>query len=113
MKKQEEPSPVCVRFEPSGVEVHTRRGRRIYDIAREVGMPLAQACDGEGICARCGVHILSGAEHLTRESPLEQRRKAANRVAPYLRLACLTAITGDVRVTTSYWSVHTRRTPPK
>ncbi len=97
-----DPSP-RVRFEPMGVEVAVPRGRRVYDVAMANGLPLAQSCRGEGICSRCGVRVLRGAEHLSPERAPERMRKAANEVDRTLRLACLTTIRGPVVLTTDYW----------
>jgi len=94
----------CVRFEPSGRQTDVPRGRRIYDLARAMGLPLAAACGGEGICGRCGVRVVSGkSDALSPERGRERRRKEDNRVDPTLRLACLTVVRGDVTLTTDYW----------
>lgn len=92
-----------IRFEPMGVEVRVPAGRRVYDVAGELGLPLAQSCGGEGICGRCGVRVLRGTGCLSPEGRPERARKAANRIDPELRLACLTTVRGDVVVTTDYW----------
>jgi len=92
-----------VRFEPMGLEVAVPRGRRVYDVAMSNGLPLAQSCRGEGICSRCGVRVLRGAEHLSPERGPERARKAANDLDQELRLACLTTVRGPVVLTTDYW----------
>ena len=93
-----------VRFEPFGRHVDVPRGRRIYDLAQQLDLPLAAACGGEGICGRCGVRVHTTApDALSPERPKETARKAANRVDPDLRLACLTVARGDLVVTTDYW----------
>ena len=97
-----EPTP-RVRFEPMGLEVAVPRGRRVYDVAMANGLPLAQSCRGEGICSRCGVRVLRGAEHLSPERRPERLRKAANQLDRELRLACLTTVRGPVVLTTDYW----------
>ena len=97
-----DPTP-RVRFEPMGLEVAVPRGRRVYDVAMAHGLPLAQSCRGEGICSRCGVRVLRGAEHLSPERRPERLRKAANKLDRELRLACLTTVRGSVVLTTDYW----------
>ena len=93
-----------VRFEPFGRQVDVPRGRRLYDLATQLKLPLAASCGGEGICGRCGVRVYpSGQEALSPERPAETARKTANRIDPGLRLACLTVARGDVVVTTDYW----------
>jgi 2Fe-2S ferredoxin len=78
-------------------------GARVYDVAVELGLPLAQSCGGEGICGRCAVRVVCGAESLSVECASETHRKEANRVDPELRLACLSFIHGPVVLTTDYW----------
>jgi 2Fe-2S ferredoxin len=97
-----DPSP-RVRFEPMGLDVSVPRGRRVYDVAMAHGLPLAQSCRGDGICSRCAVRVLRGAEYLSPERRPERARKAANRVDRELRLACLTTVRGPVVLTTDYW----------
>ncbi len=93
-----------VRFEPSGRQTDVPHGRRIYDLARSMGLPLAAACGGEGICGRCGVRVVRGdADALSPERKNERQRKRANTVDLSLRLACLTVVRGDVTLTTDYW----------
>ena len=93
-----------VRFEPSGRQIDVPRGRRLYDLARRLDLPLAAACGGEGICGRCGLRVLHAApDALSPERAPESARKSANRVNPELRLACLTVVRGDVVLTTDYW----------
>ncbi len=94
---------VEVRFSPGGQRVQVRRGTRLYDIVRSLDLPLASSCDGTGVCGRCGLRVLSGADGLSPESKLEARRKRDNRVAPALRLACLTAVRANVEVKADYW----------
>jgi len=92
-----------VRFEPMGTEASVSQGTRVYDVAMRLGLPLAQSCSGDGVCGQCGVRVLRGAEVLGPEGQPERNRKAANRVSPTLRLACLTTVCGDVVLTTDYW----------
>lgn len=93
-----------VRFEPSGRQTDVPRGRRLYDLARSLDLPLAASCDGHGICGRCGMRVLEGLpDALSPERPKEAARKRDNRVDTDLRLACLTVVRGDVVVTTDYW----------
>jgi ferredoxin len=92
-----------VSFEPSGRRVEVPAGSTLLDAVLAAGLPIAQACGADGLCARCGVRVLGGAEHLTAESREEAQGKRRNRLDAELRLACLTRVHGDVAVTTSYW----------
>ena len=94
---------VRVRFEPSGREIRVRPGTALLAAARQAGLPVGSSCDGDGICAACGLRILEGAPNLTRERPLETKAKADNGIDAALRLSCLARVTGDVVVTADYW----------
>jgi 2Fe-2S ferredoxin len=95
-----------VRFEPSGRQVRVPAGTSLLEAARRAGLPVASACGAGGICARCGLTILSvsGGPELAPESDSESRAKRANRVDPALRLACRIALAADLVVTAPYWN---------
>ena len=90
-----------VRFLPKGVELLVPKGTRLIDAVRDAGLPIARACGDDLVCAKCGVRILSG--RVARDSAVERRAKARNRVAPGLRLACALRVRGDLVLTAEYW----------
>ncbi len=71
--------------------------------ARRAQLPLGSACDGAGLCARCGLRVLDGGERLAAETPDEARAKLRNRVPPELRLACQVSVESDLRVGAEHW----------
>jgi 2Fe-2S ferredoxin len=92
-----------IRFLPSERTVRVAPGTPLLDAAREAGLPVAQTCSGEGICARCGMLILEGGEGRAVEGPDETDAKARNRVDGNLRLSCLVRTDRDLTVTAPYW----------
>jgi ferredoxin len=88
---------------PSGRSVRVPSGTCISDAVRRAGMPLASSCASHGLCARCGVVILSGAEAVSAETARESRAKTANRIDPGQRLSCMATIQGDLEISTPYW----------
>jgi ferredoxin len=91
-----------------GGESTTRRvrvndGTTLLEAARAAGLPIASACSGVALCARCGLEILAGGGALEPEREDEQRSKRRNRVPPEQRLACRAGVHGDVTATASYW----------
>ena len=94
---------VDVLFRPSGRRLALEPGTNLLEAAREAGLPVAQACGGEALCARCGMQILSGAENLDPETSQEATAKQRNRVAREMRLSCQTRVHGPVEVTASSW----------
>ena len=89
-----------VSFLPSRRSVELAPGETLHDAARQAGLPIASACAADGLCARCGVEVLAGSEHLPPESAAEARAKRRNRIEPHLRLGCRVAPLGDVVITT-------------
>ena len=92
-----------IRFLPSERSVRVAPGTSLLEAAREAGLPVAQTCTGEGICARCGMQVLEGGADLDEESPRETKAKARNRIDPRLRLSCLLLADRDLTVTAPYW----------
>ena len=89
-------------FQPSGRVVRIAPGTNLLDAARGAGLPIASACQGDGLCGRCGVRVSSDGA-LPHEAEAETRAKRRNRVAPEFRLACQLTPTCDVEVTAAYW----------
>jgi 2Fe-2S ferredoxin len=69
----------------------------------DAGIPVASSCAGEGVCAKCKITILEGAENLSAENDLEQFLKKKHRVPEDMRISCQTEVLGDVLIDTSYW----------
>lgn len=91
-----------MRFLPSGRTLRVTPGMTLLEAAHAAGLPIAQACSGEGLCARCAVRVLRG-ESVAPETERESQAKRRNRVAAELRLACQLVPTSDLDVTASYW----------
>jgi ferredoxin len=49
------------------------------------------------------VRVDGGADALSEETATENRAKLRNRIDSSLRLACITAVSGDIEVTADYW----------
>lgn len=79
------------------------RGTTLLEAVRGAGLPIARACAGGGLCGRCGLSILEGADALRPEGGAEADAKARNRIAPGLRLACQVRVEGPLEVSASYW----------
>jgi ferredoxin len=73
----------AITFTPLSIRAEARDEETILDVARRSQTPLGSACGGIGVCARCRVRIVDGAEDE--------------------RLACQAVVKGDCSVTTTYW----------
>ena len=92
-----------VSFQPTGKRVRVPVGTTILEAARRVGLPVASGCAAHGLCARCGVTILAGADSVSTQTPEEAQCKQVNRIDPEQRLSCMVEISGDVEITATYW----------
>ena len=92
-----------VRFTPLGTTAETKPNETVLDAARRAGAPLGNSCGSVGVCGRCRVRVLAGAENLSAPTMIEIRVAAQRGFEDDERLACQAAVLGDVEVTTSYW----------
>lgn len=66
-------------------------------------IPVASSCHGEGICGKCKIKIIDGADNLNPETELESRTKSLNKINANERLCCQLFITAPITIDTSYW----------
>lgn len=92
-----------VTFAPLGRAESAKENETVLDVARRAGVPLGNSCGGVGVCARCKVRVLAGAENLTPATAIEVRFGTARGFAEDERMACQAVVTGDCTVTTTYW----------
>ncbi|MGH0033359.1 MAG: 2Fe-2S iron-sulfur cluster-binding protein [Myxococcota bacterium] len=78
-------------------------GATLHDAVLRARLPIASACGADGICGRCGVEIVEGADALPPAGDHERRVKQRNRVPEAQRLACRVVPRGDVAIRASYW----------
>jgi len=92
-----------VTFSPLGLAAPAHRDETLLDVARRAGAPLGNSCGGIGICARCRVRVVNGAENLDEPTTIERRVSEQRGLAPEERLACQAIVCGDCEITTGYW----------
>lgn len=92
-----------VSFPPLVVRAEARANETVLDAARRAGAPIGNSCGATGICARCRVRVVSGAESLSPPTSIEIRTAAQRGFAADERLACQAVVQGDCAVTTGYW----------
>ena len=92
-----------VSFSPLDRQAEAKENETVLDVARRAGVPLGNSCGGVGVCARCKVRVLSGAETLSPPTSIEIRFGTARGFASDERMACQSVVTADCTVTTTYW----------
>ena len=95
--------PRNVTFVRLGREAAAKENETLLDVARRASVPLGNSCGGVGICARCRVTVLEGADQLSPPTSIESRIGSARGFAADERMACQAVVLGDCRVTTTYW----------
>ena len=92
-----------VTFTPLGRSETAKTDESVLDVARRAAVPLGNSCGGVGVCTRCRVTVVSGAENLTPRTEIELRFGAARGFGENERMACQAVVTGECTVTTTYW----------
>ena len=92
-----------VTFTPLARAADAKSDETLLDVARRAAVPLGNSCGGVGICSRCKVRIVAGAENLTPPTSVERRFAAARGFAEDERMACQAVVRGECEVTTGYW----------
>ena len=90
-----------VTFTPLGSQASAKDDETLLDVARRAGAPLANSCGGVGVCARCKVRVVAGAENLSAPTSIEVRFSKG--FAEDERMACQAVVGGDCEITTTYW----------
>ena len=75
----------------------------ILDLARRAGAPLGNSCGGTGICARCRVQIIEGADNVSPPTDIEIRTAERNGLGGGERLACQAVVRGPCTIGARYW----------
>ena len=92
-----------VTFAPLGTTAEARENETVLDVARRAGAPIGNSCGAVGVCARCKVRVLDGADRLSPPTSIELRFGAQRGFASGERMACQAVVLGDCAVTTEYW----------
>ncbi len=92
-----------VEFAPLGLAAEAKSDETLLDVARRAGAPIGNSCGAVGVCARCRVVVLDGADVLSPPTGIERRVAVDRGLGASERLACQAVVRGDCRVTTTYW----------
>lgn len=92
-----------IRFVKNYPPIEVPVGANLMQSLLGAGLPVASSCHGDGVCAKCRIEIVAGAENLSRIEPLEQSLIDRLRIPREKRLACQTRVLGDITIDTGYW----------
>ncbi len=82
-----------VTFEKTGVTLTVPAGTRLIEISEQIGAGITYGCR-EGECSTCIVKIVSGMEHMSERSVLEDKVLQENMAGRDQRLACQAQVLG-------------------
>ena len=92
-----------VRFVKNYPEITVEAGAPLMKTLLSAGIPVASSCHGDGVCAKCRIEIVAGAENLSRYSSVEQMLRDRLKIPKNQRISCQTLINGDILIDASYW----------
>lgn len=67
------------------------------------GVPVASSCHGDGVCGKCRVRVVEGAQSLSPISEHEKFLMERLKLQSPWRISCQAQILGDVKLDTGYW----------
>ncbi|HKQ07170.1 MAG TPA: adenylate/guanylate cyclase domain-containing protein [Blastocatellia bacterium] len=73
-------------------------GETILQASLRAAIPHAHACGGQARCSTCRVQIVEGLDHCPPRNERESALATRLHFAPEIRLACQTAVIGDVKL---------------
>ncbi|WP_413612965.1 2Fe-2S iron-sulfur cluster-binding protein [Bdellovibrio sp. HCB-110] len=92
-----------ISFKKNRPPIEVPPGANLMKSLLDAGLPVASSCDGDGVCAKCKIIIIEGAENLSGENETEAFLKESNNIPKELRISCQTEVFGDITVDASYW----------
>lgn len=92
-----------IRFEKELPELKVESGANLMEELLRAGLPVASSCHGDGICGKCRVRLVRGAENLSKIGSLEQIVRDRLPVPQDFRISCQSQVLGDITIDTTYW----------
>ena len=92
-----------VRFVKNFPALTVPDGAKLMEELLRANLPVASSCHGDGICGKCRIKIIEGAQNLSKIGPLEQLLRDRLRIPPEYRISCQTQVLGDITIDTTYW----------
>lgn len=75
----------------------------LMQVLLENDIAVASSCGGEGVCAKCVIKVIKGAENLSPMNDTEKDLREIHDFSRNERLSCQTTVLGDVTLDTDYW----------
>lgn len=92
-----------VKLQPLNITLQSTVNETIFQVVRRFGIPLASSCNGDGVCDKCRVVVLSGESNLSDMNDAELRFHSERGFGKNERMACQAIIVGNIEISTTYW----------
>jgi ferredoxin, 2Fe-2S len=92
-----------IRFRKPRAPLQVEAGSNLMQALLTGGLPVASSCGGEGVCAKCRVETVDGADGLSPRTDLERSLAERHQIPANERISCQTCVDGDITVDTGYW----------
>lgn len=90
-------------LQPGDETVECANGASLLEVVALSSRRLGSSCGQSGVCGRCRVRVVRGAQALSPPDALESRVAQAQGLTPSERLACRALVGGDLEVTHPSW----------
>ena len=92
-----------IRFVKNFPPLEVATGANLMEELLRANLPVASSCHGDGVCGKCRVQVVQGAENLSKIAAVEELVRDRMKMAKDYRLSCQAAVLGDLRIDTAYW----------
>lgn len=92
-----------ISFVKNRPSIDVSAGANLMDSLLNAGLPVASSCLGDGVCGRCRIQIVKGAESLSPIGTVEQLVRDRLKIPAEVRISCQTQVLGDITVDATYW----------
>lgn len=92
-----------IKFRKNQSTIEVQNSANLMKSLLNAGIPVASSCNGEGICGKCVIQVLSGQENLTGKNNLELNLIEKYKPAAHCRYSCQTHVIGDITIDAGYW----------
>lgn len=69
----------------------------------DAGLPVASSCGGEGVCGKCKIRVVTGAQNLLPPNEVELYLREMHDIPLDSRVSCQTEVVDDIEVDAGYW----------
>jgi 2Fe-2S ferredoxin len=92
-----------IRFVKNRPSIDVQEGANLMRSLLDAHLPVASSCHGDGICGRCRILVVEGADNLSPVNAAEEILRDRLKIPAGVRISCQTQIFGDIVVDTTYW----------